>query len=413
MSHGINYAVALGLGAIRDSVDIFLLSKTLLEERDEDKEDRDEAGIRLIYLNSDPYIAPRAIRDVSSSIDELNINIILCEEVDSIDARRKIYDEILKLVSSRDKTPLYRIKRSMRPMDFVKKWNKISSRSIESVASLIKILERGLLLPLIYEIINVSESLSSEEGCGGLLRNDLNTDKLYEIINYIDRVVDAECGENNELTVYRNLWLDPVVMKLFIASCVIGRELINKIDSRKIIDWAPLNIFKEIVDSPLIISRAAKTIAEREIDDIRCRTYVIYKVFGEELINQELLYKTIYDLYEDLSNFALEIYGDDKWLRKLCRQETPQQELREYENRLIQLSKRVGEKGFHVVKCIESKCDFDERNLYAHAGFEKNITCIKFERRGTQDNKDPIEIFVKYRDLECINRVLRRVRYGD
>jgi len=150
-----------------------------------------------------------------------------------------------------------------------------------------------------------------------------------------------------------------------------------------------------------IPSRAPHIIAERELNGIRCRATISAHLFGDCIVGREALYRVLYDATEELyDKLGQRDRGLLEKLKYRCSElgqgdiETVKSALGED---LEKLRARVCE---DIDPSALKECTVDERNFYAHAGFEKNITLIKIGRAGGNS----YEIWLRYRP-ECINTV--------
>jgi hypothetical protein len=170
-------------------------------------------------------------------------------------------------------------------------------RDIRSVATIVKILDRGLLLPLVYKARELRNTVGGGGKCGDLFRSGWNFETLNNIIKYVDEV-SIECnksGERRVIEVGRQLWVDPEILRLWISSCIVSFEILEKVERyvESTGDWATLDLLNDIVESNLIPSEASLAIARREVSDIRCMSYIAYRVFGKTILDREIPYKYI------------------------------------------------------------------------------------------------------------------------
>lgn len=414
ITHGINYMPLLTSEAVRAAIELSVFQKSAMRGGK-------NAEIRLIYLNSDPYIPPRGgagsqlQQATAISSDVLNINVIRCEEIDAEETRRRIYSDLLRTITKNQNLRLYRIK-SGKPKQEINAYMKDVERDIRSVATIVKILDRGLLLPLVYKARELRNTVGGGGKCGDLFRSGWNFETLNNIIKYVDEV-SIECnisGERRVIEVGRQLWVDPEILRLWISSCIVSFEILEKVERyvESTGDWATLDLLNDIVESNLIPSEASLAIARREVSDIRCRSYIAYRVFGKTILDREIPYKYIYDMTEKIFKLAEERYGSSRWIWKLCEEKQPRSSTGgEYADELGDFVKTL-EKDLRdlekIVSCDNRDCEFDERNLYAHAGIEKNVTCIKIEENRGSDGRGILKIYLRYR-RQCVDKIMKIV----
>jgi len=414
ITHGINYMSLLTSEAVRAAIELSVLWKAAISGEK-------NTEIRLIHLNSDPYSPPKGgagsnlQQATVISSDVLNINVIRCEEIDAEEARRRIYSDLLRTIAKNQSLRLYRMK-SGKPKHEINDYMKIVESYLRSVASIVKILDRGLLLPLVYKGCELQNATREGGKCGDLSRGRWDFEMLNNIIKHIDEI-SIECNRDEErkvIEVRRDLWVDPEILRLWISSCIIGSEILEKI--KKYVgfanDWVTLDLLEDIVKSNLIPSEASRAIARKEVSDIRCRSYIAYRVFGNKILNQEIPYKYIYDITEKLFQLEKKKNGSSKWIWELCKEEEPRSIIGgEYAEKLEKLLKTL-EKDLKdlegALNCDSGECEYYERNLYAHAGIEKNVTCIKIEGNRGSDGSETFKIYLRYRK-PCVNIIMKKV----
>ncbi len=414
ITHGINYMPLLTSEAVRAAIELSVLRKSAISGGK-------NTEIRLIYLNSDPYIQPRGVagshpqQATAISSDVLNINVIRCEEIDAEMARRRIYSDLLRTVTKSQSLRLYRIK-SGKPKQEINAYVKDVEKDIKSVATIVKILDRGLLLPLVYKARELQNTTEGGGKCGDLFRSGWGFEALNNIIRYVDEVSIERniSGERRVIEVGRQLWVDPEILRLWISSCIIISEILEKVKRyvESTGDWATLDLLDDIVESNLIPSEASLAIARREVSDIRCRSYIAYRVFGNTILDREIPYKYIYNITEKFFKIAEERYGSSRWIWKLCEEKEPRFSTGgEYADKLGEIVETLEKDlGDHekIRDCDSGDCEFDERNFYAHAGIEKNVTCIKIEKNRGSDGSGILKIYLRYR-RQCVDNIMKIV----
>jgi len=119
-------------------------------------------------------------------------------------------------------------------------------------------------------------------------------------------------------------------------------------------------------------------------------------------------YEVVYNVTEEIYSLIRHKLGEEKLRRvKYKCEELAESEIEAIKEAIKTVScfkVREFEEQVYARAGVSQQCSLDERNFYAHAGFEKNITVVRIDRSEGGD----LEILVGYR-RECVDQVKKLV----
>jgi len=417
ITHGVNYMPYLAVTAVEKAFKTYVLSEMLGSGSG-----RKGKSYSILVVNSDPYTPlpsqSRGEAEGGNSIT-LNVNVITCREIK--EPAQLLEELLLELESVRYErgggVRVYKVKnldKTKSLLDELKCYNEKVEKEIEKAAHILKGLEYGLLLYVASELDSIGAASRYKwdlEGCS----------KLTEYaLGYIDRSAEVNCS-NGVLGVHRSIWIDSLVLSTVVKSCITLGGLIRKLGSSLSQPLAQSTLADKLFklnDLELLIdyipSRPSRRLAEQEVQDIKCRARLVASLF-DCVIGREVPYEVVYDVTEEIYSLVRGKLGEER-LRKVkykC-EELTESEIEAVKKVIESCKETAGTDSCSKVREFEERlcagvsvsqqCSVDERNFYAHAGFEKSVTVVRIGRGEGGD----LEVLVGYR-RECVDQVRKLV----
>jgi len=425
ISHGVNYMPYLAVTAVEKAFKTYILREMLGSGSD-----RNGKSYSILVVNSDPYtpLPPQSRGEAESgSSIVLNVNVITCREIK--EPAQLLEELLLELDSVRHemegKIRVYKVKKQngaeSLPNELklylrgaLERYNEKVKKEIENVSHILKGLEYGLLLLVASKL----DSIRAASDEGGFEECLMLTKYALE---YIDRSAEVNCS-NDILKIHRSIWINSLVLSTAVKSCITLRGLIGKLTSSLGQPLAQstladklfkLNDLKSLID--YIPSRPSRELASYEVRDIKCRTCLIAFLF-DCVIGREVPYEVVYDVTEEIYSLIRSKLGEEELRRvKYKCEELTESEIETIKKVIESCKETAGTDSCSKVREFEERlctgvsvsqqCPSDERNFYAHAGFEKNVTVVRIDR----GEGGKLEVLIGYK-RECIKKVEEYVK---
>ncbi|ABW02334.1 CRISPR-associated CARF protein Csx1 [Caldivirga maquilingensis] len=361
ITHGVNYLPMITYMAAQ------LIAKYLSA--------RDNKDICLITFNADPIS-----RQKTEATQERRLNIIEMQNI-SIEPH-----EFLKELTGRlNKEKIFRIVRTNHDKDKINKLNKLNNnyediRRRLNPSRITTSLEYGFALYLVTYLRK--NNLTHVKDLEELSRNISNL--CDEIYNYMNEAVDISIN-NNEVLISRIYDFETSPLLLSMAFDVVRNRVINVLNLDQLMDNEGGIDIEYLLKIP--VSSVADTILSNEVDSIK-RAAELFRDVAVNLLGMNKGILGGYVKYGNIHDFV------NKSIIDIGRRSNDiREEIKNYS---------CDNQDSHD----DSECRFNDRNFIAHAGLERNITCIKISGD---------KVFIKYIDkcFEDIDKHMENISKGN
>jgi len=418
ISHGINYMPVATLNIIKEFADIIALMKQVLNVEDK--------SVGVIVVNSDPYIPSRGASrgDYAKDKPVLNIGTVLIDKLDAKNIIQRVYEEIYSYNYEK-----IRFKYSRKPKDvkFRESLESTLKEHIDSAKMIVRWLRQGLLLPAYYEIRDLCKRYQMKEKQNfqniNVFMNDIK--KIFNDVTIFmdqnaDYVYEKSLSEQERsqhyqrksvrLKVYRYAIIDqktlPMFFKSFLVSYNIMKEFCGSYDLYENENLIDLDFLNKLTKH--ISIEGLRRIAENEIEDIRYRVRLA-SLLSEDFLREKIFrYRMIYDFIDEIRKLLL--IGDRDLSDRINILRDEKISSKELENLKNILLNKISYDDINRIindllkKYVDKDCNFDIRNFFAHASFEKNITMIRIVRKDSD-----VKIYLGY-SSECLDNIRKRIK---
>lgn len=381
-THGVNWAAGMVIDAVEEAAEIYLAK-------------RGEGELRILRINSDPLVEKRG--GEGSGGRELYVHLISCRRKSAQDARLSAYAEIKDLARVGGKVAIYswlerggegKVERS----EALSKLDECKEKLLKiarEMAGLIISIENGLLLPMAILMWSISNSVAGQSVCSdieSLVLEALEPEERRLVGNRVEvrRRVAIRVETLSALLKARALLSSVKESLKDVETMMCYREPLRGYKCSKPAKdtqgegyiFFPLEEIRRLRER-YITSGAAEKIASNELGDMRRRLNCIRSSIGRELLEKKPIpWKVIYDITEKEALEGRSYIDMCENLDESFRQDLEISIRRSLDSIVDSIEK--------VASNTNKPCKYgmpNERNFYAHAGMEKNVTFIYIDDR--------------------------------
>jgi len=194
--------------------------------------------------------------------------------------------------------------------------------------------------------------------------------------------------------------------KSFLVSYNIMKEFCGSYDLYENENLIDLDFLNKLTKH--ISIEGLRRIAESEIEDIRYRVRLA-SLLSEDFLREKIFrYRMIYDFIDEIRKLLL--IGDRDLSDRINILRDEKISSKELENLKNILLNKISYDDINRIindllkKYVDKDCNFDIRNFFAHASFEKNITMIRIVRKDSD-----VKIYLGY-SSECLDNIRKRIK---